>query len=154
MLPFFLLREATVADIPALEAALLSEAPLFERYEAMFTLRNLGAAAPLARALAADNASACLRHELAFVLAQLEDEATVDVLVAKLADPTEHSVVRHEAAIALSVMGGSDAARAALAKYVEDKDPMVHESCSVSISTMAYWQAWEDEEARICGGGD
>lgn len=145
--------DATLEDVPALSATLTDpSAKLFARYEAMFTLRNLGAgpaSAALAQALLSDRTSSCLRHELAFVLAQLEDEATADALVAKLADVSEHAVVRHEAAIALSVMGGAEVAKPALIKHLEDPDPMVSESCAASLSTMAYWQAWEDAEARI-----
>jgi deoxyhypusine monooxygenase len=118
---------ASTKDIPRLEATLMDESlALFDRYEAAFT------------------------HELAFVLAQLEDEATAACLVAKLEDPCEHAVVRHEAAMALSAMDGSDA-KAALLRNLKDPDPMVHESCKASLSTMAYWAAWEAEEARILG---
>jgi|AntAceMinimDraft_5_1070358.scaffolds.fasta_scaffold49807_1 deoxyhypusine monooxygenase len=142
---------ASTKDIPRLEATLMDESlALFDRYEAAFTLRNLGASGSLAAALGADASSACLRHELAFVLAQLEDEATAACLVAKLEDPCEHAVVRHEAAMALSAMDGSDA-KAALLRNLKDPDPMVHESCKASLSTMAYWAAWEAEEARILG---
>ena len=96
---------ATADDIPRLEEVLMDEgAELYDRYEAMFTLRDLGAAQSLGWALTADGSSSCLRHELAFVLAQLEDGATVEALSAKLADEAEHDVVRHEAAIALGAM--------------------------------------------------
>ena len=143
---------ASVEDAPRLEAKLLDQSEgLFDRYEAMFTLRDLGCAASLARALAADASSACLRHELAFVLAQLEDEATAPTLIAALANTSEHGVVRHEAAIALSAMGGNPEAKPALLRGLQDPDPMVHESCAASLSTMAYWDAWEAEEARIKG---
>jgi len=141
---------ATAADVPALEAMLLDQSkPLFARYAAMFTLRDLAASGGLAKALAADTSSACFRHEACFVLAQLEDLTTVPALVAKLADPAEHAVVRHEAAIALSAMGDSDEAKPALEKFLADPDPLVNESCAAALSTMAYWHAWEDKEARL-----
>jgi len=142
---------ATVEDVPRLEATLMDEGlALYDRYEAAFTLRNLGAGGSLAAALEADTSSACLRHELAFVLAQLEDDATTDALVTKLEDASEHGVVRHEAAIALSAMDSPNA-RSALVRNLVDPNPMVHESCKAALSTMEYWAAWEAEEVRILG---
>lgn len=142
---------ATVEDVPRLETTLMDESlALYDRYEAAFTLRNLGAGGSLAAALEADTSSACLRHELAFVLAQLEDDATTDALVTKLEDATEHGVVRHEAAIALSAMDSPNA-KSALVRNLVDPNPMVHESCKAALSTMEYWAAWEAEEARILG---
>lgn len=142
---------ATLSDVPSLENSLLDEsASLFARYEAMFTLRDLGLSAGIARALEADSSSPCLRHELCFVLAQLEDENTSAVLLSKLEDPSEHGVVRHEAAIALSgTDDGGGAVNEALHKHLRDPDPLVHESCAAALSTIAYWDAWEKEEARI-----
>ena len=48
--------------------------PLFDRYKAMFALRNMScdeAAAKLGTVLVKDNSSALLRHEVAFVLGQI-----------------------------------------------------------------------------------
>eukprot|EP00613_Pedinella_sp_CCMP2098_P078295 CAMPEP_0171942206 /NCGR_PEP_ID=MMETSP0993-20121228/38486_1 /TAXON_ID=483369 /ORGANISM="non described non described, Strain CCMP2098" /LENGTH=328 /DNA_ID=CAMNT_0012584593 /DNA_START=15 /DNA_END=1001 /DNA_ORIENTATION=- len=141
---------ASASDIPTFEKALLDEtSSLFARYEAMFTLRDLAASACIARALEADKSSDCLRHELCFVLAQLEDEGTADVLIMKLKDASEHGVVRHEAAIALSAMGDGEGVNAALCEYLKDPDPLVSESCAAALSTVAYWEAWEKEEARV-----
>jgi hypothetical protein len=43
-----------------------------QRYIAMFTLRNLDAVDELAHVLSADKCSAALRHEIAFILGQME----------------------------------------------------------------------------------
>lgn len=141
------------AHIPALTASLLDQAaPLYGRYEAMFTLRNLGGSATteaLCRALREDTSSACLRHEVAFVLGQMEDEDATDALIEKLQDPQEHDVVRHEVAIALGSMAKGGPGEVALKAGLEDPAPMVHESCAAALATMAYWHAWEMEEARI-----
>jgi deoxyhypusine monooxygenase len=143
---------ATDADVPAAAAALLNESlPLFERYEGLFTLRNVGGAASieaLAKALLNDTSSAVLRHEVAFVLAQMEDEASVVALTASLARLDEHAMVRHEAAIALGTIGTLEADEV-LRKYVNDFDQLVGESCEVALQTSAYWRAWEEIEARI-----
>jgi len=145
---------AKLSDIPGLEKELVDPTlSLYERYEAMFTLRNLGdeATMSLVRGIEAETSGPCLRHEIAFVLGQMEDEKTANALKDRLSDPHEHHVVRHEAAIALSSMGGSKVAKQVLEQHLSDPEPMIHESCAASLATMAYWQAWEDEEARICG---
>mmetsp|Transcript_103405 Transcript_103405/g.291955 ORF Transcript_103405/g.291955 Transcript_103405/m.291955 type:complete len:328 (-) Transcript_103405:17-1000(-) len=148
---------ATAEDVP-LAAQELADAtlPLPQRYQAMFTLRNVGgdaAVAALSAALRADTSSAVLRHEVAFVLGQIESTAAVAALVASLKDPAEHVMVRHEAAIALGSVG-SDDAELALRACASDPEPMVSESCDVALSTIEYWRAWEELEARIGAEND
>jgi len=140
---------ATENDVPHY-AALLRDpsAPFFERYVAMFTLRNLGAGQELARCLREDKSSPVLRHEIGFVLGQLESEAAAAALIENLSDIGEHVMVRHESAIALGSVGSPDAL-AALQKFSHDPEPMVAESCLVGLATAAYWAAWEAEEERI-----
>ena len=75
---------AAPADTPvaALRRALLDEgAPIFERYRALFGLRNAGgpgAVAALGAAFA--GRSALLKHEVAYVLGQMQDAAAVETL--------------------------------------------------------------------------
>ncbi len=113
-------------DIPALQAHLTDRSlPLFERYRAMFSLRNAvhanlraheaqqkqefrqGAEAAV-KALAAglDKAekSALFRHEICFVFGELAHEASVPAMLAVLNDSEEHEMVRHEAAEALGAV--------------------------------------------------
>eukprot|EP00392_Amoebophrya_sp_AT5.2_P007832 g7851.t1 len=123
---------------------------LFSRYRAMFTLRNLNAVAPLADVLRTDQTSPVLRHEIAFILGQMEDEEAVAALVANLEDVHEHPMARHESAIALGSIGG-EAAKAGLLRFVEDGEQMVAESCLVALDTIEYWEMWEREEKRIRG---
>merc|ERR1712217_401489 len=105
---------------------------LFRRYEAMFTLRNLGVPEALASVLDSDRASVVLRHELAFVLGQMENEIAISALTRSLGKATEHPMVRHEAAIALGSIGGEEA-KSALRKFSSDSEPMVSESCLVAL---------------------
>lgn len=143
---------ATEADVPAAVAALSDTSlSLYERYEGLFTLRNVGGTAAvqaLSNMLLNDRSSAVLRHEVAFVLGQMEDPSTVDALVASLGCSSEHGMVRHEAAIALGALGTREADEA-LRSFVEDPDRLVAESCEVALQTSAYWRAWEECEARI-----
>mmetsp|Transcript_64884 Transcript_64884/g.154951 ORF Transcript_64884/g.154951 Transcript_64884/m.154951 type:complete len:324 (+) Transcript_64884:66-1037(+) len=143
---------ATEEDVPSAVLSLCDASkPLVERYQAMFTLRNVGgvdAVAGLCQALRTDTKSACLRHEVAFVLGQMENDESVAALVESLCDPQEHAVVRHEAAIALGAVGTATS-RAALEKFRNDPEPMVWESCVVALDILDYWEAWEALEARI-----
>jgi len=79
----------------------------------------------------------------------MENEEATAVLIEKLEDRKEHPVTRHEAAIALGAMAADGPAKGALQKGLDDSEPMVHESCAAALATMAYWAAWEAEEARI-----
>eukprot|EP00747_Dinoflagellata_sp_TGD_P029411 gnl/TRDRNA2_/TRDRNA2_133893_c1_seq1.p1 gnl/TRDRNA2_/TRDRNA2_133893_c1~~gnl/TRDRNA2_/TRDRNA2_133893_c1_seq1.p1 ORF type:complete len:303 (-),score=67.37 gnl/TRDRNA2_/TRDRNA2_133893_c1_seq1:75-896(-) len=143
---------ATEEDLPAAAGVLGDvQRALYERYEALFTLRNVGgaaAAAALSQMLSVDTSSAVLRHEVAFVLGQMEEERALDALGARLACSEEHPMVRHEAAIALGAVGTAEA-DAVLLSHVGDSERLVAESCRVALHTSAYWRAWEEAEARI-----
>ena len=136
---------------------------LYNRYVAMFTLRNLKAADALAKVLAYDQTSPVLRHEIAFVLAQIPDDHMTDfarqALINNLADPMEHEIVRHESAIALGSIGG-DQVKKALQTFSDKAYPaMVSESSLVALDMMAYWEECEALErsptqkvsSRFCG---
>lgn len=76
--------------------------PTFKRYRALFSLRNINTAeAVLAVCDALNTGSDLFRHEVAFVLGQMEHPASVPALVKALQDTTQHAMVRHEAAEAL-----------------------------------------------------
>lgn len=89
---------------PQLTATLVDEAaPIFQRYRAMFALRNKGgqeAVESLAASFSASH-SALLKHEVAYVLGQMQDAHAVATLQQVLENPEENPMVRHEAAEAL-----------------------------------------------------
>lgn len=125
--------------------------PLFRRYAMMFGLRNHFADAgvecvrALGEVLAADSSSAVLRHEVAYVLGQMQHPAAVDALVRALRRDGEHNMVRHEAAEALGAIEGDEAemelCRAVLREFSEDRDVVVRESCAVALDAQDYWNA-------------
>ncbi|XP_070649228.1 deoxyhypusine hydroxylase isoform X1 [Bos indicus] len=82
-------------DLGQLREALLDEArPLFDRYRAMFALRDAGGKeAALALAEGLRCGSALFRHEIGYVLGQMQHEAAVPQLAAALAQPTENPMV-------------------------------------------------------------
>lgn len=92
-------------SIPALRATLLDASlPLFTRYRAMFSLRNVSPPTKesvLALAAGFGDKSALFRHEIAYVFGQLSSRWSVESLVERLRDDGECEMVRHECAEAL-----------------------------------------------------
>eukprot|EP01054_Gregarina_sp_Poly1_P000390 Gregarina_sp_Poly_1__389@NODE_1097_length_5104_cov_220_281318_g761_i0_p1_GENE_NODE_1097_length_5104_cov_220_281318_g761_i0NODE_1097_length_5104_cov_220_281318_g761_i0_p1_ORF_typecomplete_len354_score69_90HEAT_2/PF13646_6/5_8e15HEAT_2/PF13646_6/3HEAT_2/PF13646_6/1e12HEAT_PBS/PF03130_16/29HEAT_PBS/PF03130_16/0_93HEAT_PBS/PF03130_16/0_21HEAT_PBS/PF03130_16/0_2HEAT_PBS/PF03130_16/1_7e02HEAT_PBS/PF03130_16/0_034HEAT/PF02985_22/5_4e03HEAT/PF02985_22/0_37HEAT/PF02985_22/31HEAT/PF02985_22/2_7e02HEAT_EZ/ len=152
-------RQECVAE---LRNILLDEkADLWDRYIAMFTLRNVAteqAAQALADALE-ENKSALLRHEICFVLGQLQIPAGLDKLIARLEDIYEAGMVRHEAALALGSVGadiwtdrGREARKQAIAvlqKWSTDPEPVVAESCVVGLSNIE-WETGSINPEACC----
>ena len=117
--------------------------PIFDRYRAMFSLRNIGgsdAVSQLCRALIRDTSSALLRHEVAYVLGQLQHPDSVEALEESLRRTDEHSMVRHESAEALGAIDGrwEDVERI-LSEFQGDGDDVVRESCLVALDAADYW---------------
>mmetsp|Transcript_16778 Transcript_16778/g.54868 ORF Transcript_16778/g.54868 Transcript_16778/m.54868 type:complete len:339 (+) Transcript_16778:42-1058(+) len=126
----------------ALRAAVLDEsADMFERYAAMFALRNRGggeAAPVLAAALKASD-SALLKHEIAYVLGQLQHQhpEALEALKETLLNQRENPMVRHECAEALGSIAAPETIEL-LKKHCQDPDPVVAESCAVALDIMRF----------------
>ncbi|XP_060786906.1 deoxyhypusine hydroxylase [Neoarius graeffei] len=126
-------------NVPELRTQLLDEnLPLFERYRAMFALRNLGSEeAVLALGDGLQCSSALFRHEIGYVLGQMQHEASIPHLRAALENKAENAMVRHECAEALGSIG-QDACLSILQRYREDSDRVVKESCEVALDMLEY----------------
>lgn len=127
---------------------------LFERYRAMFTLRDMGCdEAALALVRGFQDPSALFRHEIAYVLGQMQRECTIAGLEAVLKEDSEHRMVRHEAAESIGAIGGAEAERI-LKKYLGDEEFVVKQSCEVALDTMDYWnsQGLDSSDQNIGGG--
>lgn len=113
---------------------------LFDRYRALFTLRNINTSEATATIcqgfFGTKNDSALFKHEVAFVLGQIQSLESVDALTKKLADLEENEIVRHECAEALGSIGMS----AVISKYVDDKSRIVRESCQVALDMADYYK--------------
>lgn len=121
------------------ETLLDSSKSLFERYRAMFSLRNMNSDdAAMALIGGFQDESALFRHEIAYVLGQMERSVTVDGLAEVLKNTSEHRMVRHEAAEALGAIGGSQVEEI-LAEFRDDPEVVVLESCQVALDNMDYW---------------
>ena len=157
---------AEETDVATLRAVLLDESrPLFDRYRAMFALRNLGgrdAVLALADGLRAGSAlfrheigyvlgrdavlaladglragSALFRHEIGYVLGQMQDEACVPQLTAALRSRAENPMVRHECAEALGSIARPSCLET-LRAFAQDEERVVRESCEVALDMYEY----------------
>ncbi len=117
---------------------LASNSAMFERMRCVFTLRNLGGQAAVeALAAAFEDKSALLRHEVAYVLGQMQDAHAVPFLTAVLEKPDEHVMVRHECAEALGAIGQKESIPV-LQRFLRDPNPEVSESCEVALDLIAW----------------
>ncbi|NXE84426.1 DOHH hydroxylase, partial [Cochlearius cochlearius] len=130
---------AEETDVTKLRETLLDESrALFDRYRAMFALRNLGGqAAVLALADGLRSGSALFRHEIGYVLGQMQDEACVPQLTATLRSRTESPMVRHECAEALGSIARPSCLET-LRAFAGDEERVVRESCEVALDMYEY----------------
>ena len=111
---------------------------MFQRMRALFALRNIGGVDAIeALAAAYSSKSALLKHEIAYVMGQMQDPAAVPHLINRLEDHGEDLMVRHEAAEALGAIGDRTAL-ATLEKFVDDPEPVIAESCEVAMDLLEY----------------
>jgi deoxyhypusine monooxygenase len=111
---------------------------MFQRMRALFALRNIGGHESVdALTNAFNSESALLKHEIAYVLGQMQDSHAVPSLIDRLSDTTEDVMVRHEAAEALGAIGDMIAIDT-LRKYQDDSEVVVAESCEVAIDLLNY----------------
>jgi deoxyhypusine monooxygenase len=145
-------------SIPALEKTLLDTSlPLFQRYRAMFALRDLSSppdlptAVPAVLALARgfSDPSALFRHEIAFVFGQLSHPASIPSLTEALSNTKEASMVRHEAAEALGSLGDEEGVEDTLKKFLNDPEQVVRDSVIVALDMAAFEKNGETEYAIV-----
>ncbi|GMF67316.1 Deoxyhypusine hydroxylase [Aspergillus flavus] len=145
-------------SISDLEKTLLdTKLPLFQRYRAMFALRDLASPPDLPTAVEAVEAlakglkdpSALFRHEVAFVFGQLCHPASVPSLTETLSDQKEMGMVRHEAAEALGSLGDVEGVEDTLKKFLNDPEQVVRDSIIVALDMAEYEKNGEMEYALV-----
>ncbi|KAI0461875.1 deoxyhypusine hydroxylase [Komagataella kurtzmanii] len=123
--------------------------PLFERYRAMFRLRDIGTdEAALALATGFSDPSALFKHEIAYVFGQLSNPVTVPSLVQVLKDTSQAAMVRHEAAEALGSIA-TDEVLPILQGFLKDEDEVVRDSAVVALDMYEYENSNEVEYAAV-----
>ena len=149
---------ADLYSIPELQERLLNTSvPLFDRYRAMFALRDLASppdlttAVPAVKALATgfSDSSALFRHEVAFVFGQLSHPASIPSLKSTLSNKNEESMVRHEAAEALGSLGDEDGVEDFLREFLDDSEQVVRESVVVALDMAEFEKNGEREYAIL-----
>jgi len=133
------LAKTDYKTIDDLERILLNEKEsLFKRYRAMFSLRNMKTdASALALAKGLKCGTALYRHEIAYVLGQMQMESTVKQLSESLFDQNEHEMVRHECAEALGSIATEECFEI-LNRFAKDDKRIVRESCEVALDMCDY----------------
>lgn len=105
----------------------------------MFALRNRNSDdAAMALVAGFDDSSALFRHEIAYVLGQMQRTITTTALSDVLRNKAEHAMVRHEAAEALGAIG-NESAQQILSEFIHDEEVVVQESCHVALNIIDYW---------------
>lgn len=106
---------------------------LVEKYRAMFYFRNKNDKASVNILLKGfDDTSDLLRHEVAFILGQMENPEAVDGLIKVLENVEERDIVRHEAAEALGNIGNRKGLDV-LKKYLKSEIKILRESAEVGL---------------------
>ena len=111
---------------------------MFQRMRALFALRNIGGKDSVdALAAAYESKSALLKHEIAYVMGQMQDQHAVPHLIERLEDAEEDVMVRHEAAEALGAIGDRTALEV-LERFVDDDEVVIAESCEVALDLLEW----------------
>ena len=119
---------------------------MFQRMRAVFALRNQGTEeACLALCDGFTSTSALLRHEVAYVLGQMQNTAAIPTLISVLEDVEEHVMVRHEAAEAMGAIGDRSVI-STLKKFAASPLPEISESCIVALDLLAWVDGSEFEQ--------
>lgn len=141
---------ATTKNVDELKAILLNEnEKLFSRYRAMFSLRNIRTTESIvALGAGLKCKSALFRHEVAFVLGQLQDECSIPFLADNLKDLNENEMVRHECAEALGAIATEECITL-LNEYLKDDKRVVKESCEVALDMCEYENSKEFQYANV-----
>ena len=128
-----------VSSVKELRTTICDESErMFQRMRALFALRNIGGKdAVEALAAAYSSKSALLKHEIAYVMGQMQDAHAVPYIIERLEDMEEDLMVRHEAAEALGAIGDR-VAMTTLERFVTDPEPVISESCEVAIDLLEY----------------
>jgi deoxyhypusine monooxygenase len=136
-------------SLEALKTCLLDlTQPIGKRTTAAFYLRTIGtvdAAEVIGEALAARKDSSLMRHELAYILGQMQHRELCPTLSSILADEDDDVLVRHEAAEALGAIGDPNSLEI-LYKFGEHIAPEIKETCIIAID-LINWKRSEESKS-------
>ncbi|KAH7727346.1 hypothetical protein AAVH_05006 [Aphelenchoides avenae] len=131
---------AATNNVSELAASLVdTQKSLWDRYRAMFALRNINtdeSIKALAQGLYCED-SALFRHEVAYVLGQIQSPVAIKELTDRLKKADENCMVRHECAEALGAIATPECQQL-LEEYAKDTERVVRESCEVALDMSEY----------------
>jgi len=114
--------------------------PVAKRTHAAFHLRTQGsvdAMHVIAEALRQRKDSSLMRHELAYILGQMQHNEAISTLTSTLQDEAEDLLVRHESAEALGALGQLESLDV-LGAYVDHSAPEIAETCQIAVDLIKY----------------
>jgi len=128
-----------IDNVKKLNSILIDEdARMFERMRVVFSLRNMNSSESIkSLSNGFKSNSALLKHEIAYVMGQMQNKAALPYLIERLEDESEHVMVRHEAAEAIGAIGCMST-KEILEKYVKHELPEISESCEVALDLLLH----------------
>ena len=128
-------------SIDALRTALLDiSEPVGKRTRAVFYLRSIGSEEALdilCLALSNKKDSDLMRHEIAYVIGQMQNSKACSLLTRILQDTSDDSMVRHEAAESLGAIGDVSAIPV-LETFSTDPAVEVAQTCILALDLIRY----------------
>lgn len=113
-----------------------------QRTHAAFLLRTDGsedAALIIAEALKQREDSSLMRHELAYILGQMQHKVVCPLLCSILMDENDDTIVRHECAEALGAIGCTSSLDV-LKEFRNHKAPEISETCQIATDLITWKQ--------------
>lgn len=135
--------DRSIGELRRILTARDGSVPLFERYVAMFALRDIGteeAVEALVAGFEKEEPSSLLKHEVAFVLGQVQHPLATKALSELLSRKEEHCMVRHEALEALGAIATPEVDEI-LNAHLKDDQVVVRESAMVSVDMTEYYNS-------------
>ena len=112
---------------------------MFQRMRAVFALRNEGSDKAIESLSNGFNSkSSLLKHEIAYVMGQMQNDAALPYLIERLEDEEENVMVRHEAAEAIGAIGNINS-KSILEKFLKHELPEISESCEVALDLLSHY---------------
>ena len=129
-----------IENLQKLNNILIDEnARMFERMRVVFSLRNNGSKESVkCLSNGFKSNSALLKHEIAYVMGQMQNKEALPFLVERLEDESEHVMVRHEAAEAIGAIGCLSS-KSILERFVNHELPEISESCEVALDLLSHY---------------
>jgi len=132
------------------------ELSIFERYRALFKLRNIAteeAVLAISSSLYDDKNGPLFLHEVCYVLGQLQHSSSLPALTYTLQKIENHCMVRHEAAEAIGNVGNEESLPV-LKQFRDDEIDVVKDSCEVALDIHHYNNSDEFQYANAIENND